>query len=258
MADFRCYAPRAAPGDETITLNPEETRHLIRVNRARPGAVVSLFDGRGNEWTGRLLADDTREAVLRVENHAVIPPPPCPVTLAQALPKGKTMDLIVRKATELGVAGIAPLVTARTEVRLDAARGETKTGKWEQAAVEAAKQSGNSHLPRIAPVQSLVEFLETASPGELRLAGSLHPGARHLKSILAGEMDAGRWPPPGACWLIGPEGDFTAEEMAAILAAGFHPVTMGRWVLRCETAAVSALSILGHELEAPWGNICDG
>ena len=250
MPDFRCFAPHAAAGESRITLSPEESRHLVRVNRARTGAEVSVFDGRGNEWVCELVSTG-KEAVLETRTHAVLPPPPCPVILAQALPKGKTMDQIVRKATELGVAEIVPLLTARTEVRLDAARGETKTDKWEQTAVEAAKQSGNSRLPVIAPVQSLSDWLAAARLPDLRLVGSLHPGARHLRSVVDELRSANAFPPSSAGWVIGPEGDLTPEEMEALLSAGCKPVTFGRAVLRCDTAAITALGILHYELEAP-------
>lgn len=252
MPDFRCFTPDAPPEARAITLSPGETRHLVTVNRARPGAPVTAFDGKGNEWECVLSESrDQGGAVLRVRAHCRHPPPACPVTLAQALPKGKAMDLIVRKATELGAAEIVPLITERTEARLDAARRENKGDKWGQTVIEAAKQSGNSHPPRVAPVQSLERFLAEAQPGGLALIGSLRPEARHLRSIVEEWRGAGRFPPAKTCWLIGPEGDFTPAEMEAALAAGFLPVSFGRRVLRCETAAVHALSILNYELEAP-------
>jgi len=283
-------AHAAADTVDELTLPADESHHLVVVNRARRGDPVVAFDGRGREWQCELLRDSKNAAVLRVvSTRQAAPPLPCEITLAQALPKGAAMDAIVRKATEIGAARIVPLESERTQVHLlaDGGRGEKKTDKWRVAAIEAAKQCGNPWLPEIAPVQNATEFMRAAAaaaagsaefplggrreaspkpPGgnsalpdspaalgayDLRLVASLHPGARTLKNVLADfRIDCHR-APKKALWLIGPEGDFSPAEMSTAMESGFTPVTLGPLVLRCETAAIYALSILSHELQSP-------
>ena len=260
MPDFRSHCPTPAHAADTIrelTLSADESHHLVVVNRARRGDPVVAFDGRGREWQCELSRDSKNAAVLRVlSTRQAAHPLPCEITLAQALPKGSAMDAIVRKATEIGAARIVPLESERTQVHLDAGREDKKTDKWRVAALEAAKQCGNPWLPEIAPIQNATAFMRAAaataaSPcaaDNLRLVASLYPDARSLKTILA--SFAGKPPPKKALWLIGPEGDFSPAEMSVAAESGFVPVTLGPLVLRCETAATYALSILSYELRS--------
>lgn len=254
MADFRVFIPLLPPaGADLLALPAAETHHLVNVNRARVGDPVAAFDGTGLEWTCVLERVDGRKtAVLRVVSASRRAAPRCALTLGQGLPKGGTMDDIVRQATELGAAVIAPLATTRSELHLDPDRAEKKIEKWRVAAIEAAKQCGNPFLPRIDPVQSLAVFLASAPAreAELRLVASLHPGARSLRETLADFRAAheGR-APRSAAWLIGPEGDLTGDEVASALSNGWTPVSLGPLVLRCDTAAAYALSALRCETE---------
>ena len=159
------------------------------------------------------------------------------------------MDDIVRKATEIGAARIVPLASERTQVHFDADRSDKKIEKWQTAALEAAKQCGNPWLPEISPVQSATAFMESARGYDLKLIASLQPGAKSLKAVLAATTTALGRPPRSVVWLIGPEGDFTPAELSVARSAGFEPITLGPLVLRCETAAVYALSVLSYELQ---------
>ncbi len=254
MADFRVFLSFSPPLQiDVLALPPAETHHLVTVNRARVGSAVVAFDGSGREWACMLdRVDGRKSAVLRVVSARERTAPRCALVLGQGLPKGGTMDDIVRQATELGAALIAPLATARSELHLDADRAEKKIEKWRIAAIEAAKQCGNPFLPRIEPVRSAAAFLasEPVREAELKLVASLHPGARSLRETLADFRGAheGR-APRSAAWLIGPEGDLAGEEVAAALAAGWAPVSLGPLVLRCDTAAAYALSVLRCETE---------
>ncbi len=256
MPDFRVFfQPTAAPSSELaeISLSPAETHHLVNVNRARPGDPVVAFDGRGTEWACRLeRVEGKKNAVLRPLSVTTRPPLPCALVLGQGLPKGGTMDDIVRQSTELGAAVIAPLSTTRSEVHLDADRADKKLEKWRTVATEAAKQCGNPFLPRIEAIQTTPAFLAgtAARDAELRLVASLHPGARPLRTVLNEFRAAhsGR-APRSVAWLIGPEGDLTGEEVAAALSEGWQPVTLGPLVLRCDTAAAYALAALRCETE---------
>jgi 16S rRNA (uracil1498-N3)-methyltransferase len=220
----------------------------VAVNRAGRGATVVAFDGRGSEWICELSDADKRSARLKVRFAQKAKPMPWAITLGQALPKGGAMDAIVRKATEIGVSRIVPLESERTQVHLDADRSDRKIGKWQTAALEAAKQCGNPWLPEIAPVTAASAFMSSAKGYDLKLIASLQPGAKSLKSVLEQFRDSQNRAPRNVLLLIGPEGDFTQAEMGISRSSGFEPITLGPLVLRCETAAVYALSVLSYEL----------
>jgi 16S rRNA (uracil1498-N3)-methyltransferase len=248
MPDFRVYALPAVSDPKEILLSPDESHHLVAVNRAAAGATVVAFDGKGAEWICDLANADKRAAQLKVRFAQKAKPLPWRITLGQALPLGNAMDAIVRKATEIGVARIVPLESERTQVHLDGDRSDKKIGKWQTASLEAAKQCGNPWLPEIGPVTPAAAFMEAAKGYDLKLIASLQPGAKALKSVLASFRAAQHRAPLNVLWLIGPEGDFTPAEMGQSRTSGFEPITLGPLVLRCETAAVYALSVLSYEL----------
>jgi 16S rRNA (uracil1498-N3)-methyltransferase len=251
MPDLRCFHRPSEIEPRELRLSSDESHHLAASNRARPGDTVVAFDGRGNEWVCECVSADRAQAVLRVRFHQKLAPLPYRITLAQALPKGRTMDDIVRRATELGVAAIAPLQSERTIVRVDSGAEEHKQDKWVAAAVEAAKQCGNPWLPEIAPIRSVEQFAaESTREQDLRLIASLQPGAQPLQTVLARHRAEKGRPPARVAWMIGPEGDFTTAEMATARNHGFEPVSLGPLVLRCETAAIFAVGILAYELQA--------
>jgi 16S rRNA (uracil1498-N3)-methyltransferase len=248
MPDFRAYAPDAPATAVEIVLPPAESHHLVAVNRCGRGDPVTAFDGRGREWITECTDASKSATVLRVKGTRQAPPRPHAITLAQALPKGATMDDIVRQATEVGAARIVPLLSERTQVHLDGERQDKKLEKWRVTAVEAAKQCGNPWLPEIAPVQPFAAFVAGAKDYDLKLVASLHGGATTLKHALAHHRARHPAPPRQALWLVGPEGDFSPAEMTTAITAGFQPITLGPLVLRSDTAAIYALSILGCEL----------
>lgn len=249
MPDFRAYAPAAAATATEIRLTPEESHHLVTVNRCGRGDPVTAFDGHGREWLTECTDPSKSAAVLRVKESRQAKPLPHEITLGQALPKGSTMDDIVRQATEIGTARIVPLLSERTQVHLDGDRAEKKIEKWCTIAIEAAKQCGNPWLPEITAIQNLATFIPSAKDYDLKLVASLHGGAASLKKSLAHYAAKHGHPPRKMLWLVGPEGDFSPAEMTAAITAGFQPVTLGPLVLRSDTAAVCALSILSYELQ---------
>lgn len=249
MPDFRVFCAPASAEPATLELSPEESHHLIAVNRAQPGNTVVAFDGRGHEWISELVASRRDAAVLKVRFKQKRPPLPYAITLGQALPKGQYMDAIVRKATEIGAARIAPLLSERTQVHLADERQEKKLAKWHTDALEAAKQCGNPFLPEILPVQTAAAFMEEARGYDLKLIASLQPGAASLRTVLQNFQAQQQRAPKNVLWLVGPEGDFSAAELSTARSCGFAAVTLGPLVLRCETAATYALSILSYELQ---------
>ena len=251
MPDFRAYCtpPTAEPAE--LMLSADESHHLITVNRARAGDTVVAFDGRGTEWICELTNQRKNAAVLKVRFRQKAKPLSYEITLGQALPKGPSMDAIVRKATEIGAARVVPLESERTQVHLEGDRSDKKIEKWQTAALEAAKQCGNPFLPEITPVQQASAFMEGARGYDLKLIASLQPGAKSLKTVLAAFQAAQGRTPKKVLWLVGPEGDFTPAELSQARTCGFEPITLGPLVLRCETAATYALSVLSYELQNP-------
>ncbi|MFL6543134.1 MAG: RsmE family RNA methyltransferase, partial [Chthoniobacterales bacterium] len=168
----------------------------------------------------------------------------CRITLGQAIPKGKNMDLIVQKAVEIGAAEIVPIISDRTIVRLDGGETAQKQSKWQTIAIEAAKQCGQNWLPEVQPPRTLPQFFATKSRFDLQLIGSLQSDALHLKQILADQPSR----PASVLMLIGPEGDFTPAELNLARSHGSRPMTLGPIILRVETAAIYCLSVLSYEL----------
>jgi len=229
--------------DHDPALTGDEARHLSQVLRVRPGETITVFDGCGRRAAAEVLTVSRDRVSLRI-GDVLTPPAPLPtITLAQAIPKGKNMDLIVQKAVELGVAAIQPLVTRNTVVQ----PGEGKSEKWRRNALEACKQCGQDTLPHIADPLPFDRWLARGAgvppaANPLRLIASLAPGAKPLREVLRAHPGT-----TAATLLVGPEGDFTKEETQQALDAGFLPVSLGGIVLRVETAALFCLSALRYE-----------
>jgi len=212
---------------------------------------VTVFDGAGREASGKIAVADAKAVGLRLSPSTKSPCLPCAITLAQAVPKGKNMDLIVQKAVELGASAVSPILSARTIVHLDAAEMDKKRAKWRETALEACKQCGQNRLPDIAAPCPPKEFFERAEPSELMLIASLQPDARPIKSVIGDFVAAHSRLPRSATVLVGPEGDFTPAEISLAKSHGCLPITLGQIILRTETAAIYCLSVLAHELFTP-------
>jgi 16S rRNA (uracil1498-N3)-methyltransferase len=219
-------------------LDEEESRHASQVLRLRVGDVLEVFDGQGRRAEGEIATITKHQVSLRLKQETFSVATSPAITLVQAVPKGKTFEWIVEKAVELGVTEVIPLVTRHTVVQYDAEDGLKKMAKWQRVAMEACKQCGQDHLPRIHAPITWSAWLPRPHQG-LRIIASLADGAVSLRSLLEAEGAFHH-----ATILIGPEGDFSAQETAQALAAGFHPVTLGQIILRAETAAIFALSAL--------------
>jgi 16S rRNA (uracil1498-N3)-methyltransferase len=236
---------------DTLALTGSEAHHARDVLRMKRGEKLVLFNGRGREITAEIVDLGGGEIRLRKLHEAETPPLRCRIVLGQAVPKGKNMDLIVQKAVEIGAAEIAPIISDRTIVQVDSGSAGQKQSKWQQIAIEAAKQCGQNWLPRVHVPMKLAEFFDTATPNagfDLRLIGSLQPDAQHLKKILADYSSERAHRPQSALMLVGPEGDFTPAELALARRHGCRPITLGPIVLRVETAAIYCLSVLSYEL----------
>ena len=208
-------------------------------SRLRVGEALTLFNGAGGEYAASIdAARGGRLTVAVGEPRAVERESPLTLTLAQGVSRGERMDLVVQKATELGVSGIVPLFTERSVVRLGAQQAERKLNHWRAIAIAACEQSGRNRLPKVAPPVSLAEVLRSGSDGSTRLL--LSPGATATLGDVPRPLSA-------VTVLIGPEGGLAQAEQEAAVAAGFKPVRLGPRVLRTETAAIAALTVLQLE-----------
>jgi 16S rRNA (uracil1498-N3)-methyltransferase len=259
-----------APQDwnpDALILRGPEAHHARDVLRLQPGGRVVVFNGRGHEITAEITKVTREEIHLRKMHEARVPPLPCQITLAQAIPKRKNMDLIVQKAVEIGAAVIAPLVSERTIVHLESKEAAQKQAKWQQVAIEAAKQCGQNWLPTVQLPKTLREFFDVVAalvpsaesldrrsprraPLQLRLIGSLQSDAVHLKTVLSDYEHEHHARPTSVLMCIGPEGDFTPAELNLARSHGCRPITLGPIILRVETAAIYCLSVLSYELLA--------
>jgi 16S rRNA (uracil1498-N3)-methyltransferase len=231
-----------------LVLSGSEAHHARDVLRMKRGERAVVFNGRGREVTAEIVDLGRDEIRLRKLHETETPPLRCRIALAQAIPKGKNMELIVQKAVEIGASEIFSLISERTIVDLDAKEAEQKQAKWQQIAIEAAKQCGQNWLPQVHPPRKLKDFFAQQGAFDLRLIGSLQPDAVHLKKILADYADQHRHLPTNVLMLVGPEGDFTPAELALAKSHGCLPITLGPIILRVETAAIYCLSVLSYEL----------
>jgi 16S rRNA (uracil1498-N3)-methyltransferase len=261
----RFYLPPNEWRSDMLVLEGTEAHHARNVLRMERGDKAVLFDGRGREMTAEITSLDGAQVQLLKLHEAQTPPLRCHITLAQAIPKGKNMDLIVQKAVEIGAGEIAPLISERTIVNLDPAVAGQKQAKWQQVAIEAAKQCGQNWLPQVHPPRKLKDFFDPVATGlwpvgkkatshsdvatfDLRLIGSLQSDAVNLKKILVEYSSQHHERPASVLILIGPEGDFTPAELSLARSQGCRPITLGPIILRVETAAIYCLSILSYEL----------
>src|SRR3989440_682613 len=233
-----------------LVLGESEVHHARDVLRLEPGERVVVFNGRGHEITAEITKVTREEIQLRKLHAARVPPLRCQITLAQAIPKGKNMDLIVQKAVELGAAEIAPIISDRTIVHLQDKEAIQKQEKWQQVAIEAAKQCGQNWLPTVQVPRKLADFFDVVAPLQLRLIGSLQSDAMHLKTVLSEYEREHHARPASVLMCIGPEGDFTPAELNLARSHGCRPITLGPIILRVETATIYCLSVLSYELLA--------
>jgi 16S rRNA (uracil1498-N3)-methyltransferase len=248
----RFFAPPEVCRANVFDLPEREARHAAQVLRLEPGDALTVLDGAGAVLECRVEAATRRAVRVAVQSRVRRPAPPAALTLAQAIPKGPAFDTIVQKATELGAARIVPVLSERVVVQVRPADGPAKVEKWRQIAIESVKQCGSPWLPEIVPPISLKELLaRPPAADDLALVASLEPDARDLRTVVAETCRATGRPPRSALVWIGPEGDFTPDEYAAIRATGAQPISLGPLVLRADTAAICALALVRHELAAP-------
>jgi 16S rRNA (uracil1498-N3)-methyltransferase len=245
----RFYLPPDQCRSDRLRLDGREAHHALHVLRLKRGERVTVLDGAGSEFLCDVESAAKDSLTLAVKEKKSTPALPCSITLLVAVPKGKLIESIIQKAVELGAHRIVPLLTERVVMHLDDDGAEAKREKWQTVAIEAIKQCGAAWLPKVEAPMTIADFLARGETIELALAGSLQTERRHPREwILEFQKLHGRPPQTAAAW-IGPEGDFTLDELKTIEAAGARPITLGRLTLRVETAAIYCLSFLNYELQ---------
>ncbi|HEX4647400.1 MAG TPA: 16S rRNA (uracil(1498)-N(3))-methyltransferase [Steroidobacteraceae bacterium] len=243
----RVYLDAPLSAGARVTLAGSAARHVTRVLRLRPGQALVLFNGGGGEYAATIEAVQGEKVVVAVgDARAIERESPLSLTLAQGVSRGERMDLVVQKATELGASRIVPVLTERSVVRLSAPEGRRKVEHWRAIVIAACEQSGRNRLPRLAPPLALADFLRSPesaryAAGDVGAGGTirllLSPAAAPRLDEVPGRGDA-------LTVLIGPEGGLSEAEEQAALDAGFTAVHLGPRVLRTETAAIAALTLL--------------
>lgn len=239
----RFHVPEAAPGAR-VSLPEHSAHHAREVLRLRSGAPVRIFDGAGLEFEA-ILDVVTRSGVSAKLAGLVAARPESPLRLTLALSplKGDRMELVIQKATELGVAAIRPVVTARTDAVARPALKGSRQDRWDKVASGAAEQCGRAVVPDVAPACTLAQFLAEPADGALRLLFDETPGQAALSGLPR--------PSAGVLALVGPAGGWEAHEIERLTAAGFRRVSFGPRVLRAETAAIALVTAL----QMLWGDL---
>ncbi len=248
MSLARFYIQPAAWQVPALVLENEEANHCVSVMRHRVNDKIIVFNGEG-DWAEALIKVATAKRVeLEVLLVKQTPKPRVQITLFQAIPKSSNMELIIEKAVELGVNVITPVMTERTVVKLDTKEALKKQTKWQRLALESCKQCGQNWLPEVQTPQSFYQALEKLPKHELRVIAAIQEDALSLKEILANQIEKHK--PVSVLLCIGPEGDFTQLEYTSARSHHCLPMTLGKIIMRVETAAMYGLSVLRHELGA--------
>jgi 16S rRNA (uracil1498-N3)-methyltransferase len=243
MRTIRSFLDQPLAVGQRFALPEATTNHLVRVLRLQVGDSCVLFNGDGHDYEARFASLQKRGAeVAVVARQAVDRESPLRITLAQGIARGEKMDWILQKATELGVAVVAPVLTDRTEVKLDHERSDKKLAHWRGVCAAACEQSGRARLPQLLEPQSLAAFA-AADRNPRRYA--LDPEAGATLPQLAFPADA------QLTIAIGPEGGFSERDLALLKAAGYEGLRLGPRILRTETAGPAAIAAI-NALYGDW------
>lgn len=246
MTKPRIYFPHIMVEGQAYHLGKEHLRYLRDVLRASAGERLILFDGEGNEYDAHLQCFTDKGAFIEIERKQYLPAhdDTYHITLLQALPKAGTMDFIVQKATELGVAKIVPFVAVRSVPHLTPQKRLEKVVRWRKIALEASRQNRRTRLPEIDEICSLGDALARTEGMDEKIMLWEEERQVELTTILkTGRFREAR----EISIVIGPEGGFTVEEADEARCAGFFTASMGTKILKVDTAVVAALTMVQYE-----------
>lgn len=220
-----------------ITLYSDDAAHISRVLRGKAGDILTVCDGKGNDYTAEITSVSDKSVTLEIkETFVTKSEPSVRITLYQGLPKGDKIETIIQKCVELGVCGIVPVNTERCIVKIDKNKENKKMERWRKIAESAAKQSGRGIIPSVGQVVSFENALKEASS----MDGAVIPYELEEKNGLKSFLDGFKG--ESLAVFIGPEGGFSIDEIEKAVKSGVVPVTLGKRILRTETAGMAAVA----------------
>jgi len=240
----RLFLPPELLIPDQIIITGDQARHLSLVLRVKPGDNLTIFDGSGYKYDCTIIKCHKKEVIAeRTKKEPYSVESPISITLVQGIAKGEKMDLIIQKATELGVSKVVPVITEHSDVR-----HTEKAARWRKIALSASQQSGRDMIPEIYEPLFYKEFLHTdfGNGGLEKFAGIIFSEeykARNLKQVLRRFQGTKH-----ITILVGPEGGFAEEEVTGAVERGFIEASLGPRILRTETAPIAAISIIQYEL----------
>ena len=229
---------------EKPVITGDEAHHCFRVMRKKVGDHITIFDGNGRKAEARISAISRSESYLELLQTIRFPATLPSLEVAVGIPKGKSFDLILQKAVEMGVNRIQPLVSDQGSVRFKASEAFSKQDKWQRTLLEACKQCGQNFLPKVMVPMLLDDYLREIEPGGTQIVAALNSEAKTLKALFR-EQEV----PERVVMMVGPEGDFSADEYQRIFESGFAPVSLGELVLRTETAVLWMAAAVRYQFQ---------
>ncbi|MBU2054315.1 MAG: 16S rRNA (uracil(1498)-N(3))-methyltransferase [Proteobacteria bacterium] len=240
----RIYLPRPLKTGDVCAAAADQARYLRAVLRMREGDPLLVFNGSGREYEAVIRQATAEGTTLIITGELNAPEGLIEITLCQAVPKAEKMEAIIRHATELGASRIIPFVAKRSVPRWPAEKSPLKRARWQKIAVEASRQCGRADIPEIGEIVTFEQMLLSARPEGLNLIFWEEESARGVREVL---RDPGQTGMTSFLLVIGPEGGFEKDEIDLALQAGFFSVSLGKRVLRVDTAAVAVLAVIQYE-----------
>lgn len=242
MSDTRIFQAAALASGQTLTLDPQASHHLARVMRAQAGEHIIIFNGQGGEFTARICTIGKRAITVMIGNYrAQAIESPCKIHLGQAISKSASMDLIIQKAVELGVHSITPVISQRCSIKTNSLVLDKRRQHWQAIAINACEQCGRNTIPTINTAITLTTYLQQANADTKLILDPAGKRSLNAAPTTATSLD----------YLVGPEGGFSPTEIQLACQYGCIAISLGPRTLRCETAALTALSLFQYR----WGDL---
>jgi 16S rRNA (uracil1498-N3)-methyltransferase len=250
----RIYSPDALENKATCELGPDNLKYIKQVMRLKQGNKINVFDGFGQEFEAVIKGFTPKTVFIELGKRIPLADKEIRITLAQAIPKAGKMDTIVKSAAELGADEIIPFDATRSVSRIAGEKSSLKVARWQKIAGEAARCCHSSHIAKVSKVSSFEDMLTSASGNALRLIFWEEESQKTIKDILTDETFAAT---KDFFIVVGPEGGFSKDEVTMAKESGFVSVSLGKQILKVETAAVAIISIIQYE-KGIFGNRSQG
>ena len=241
---YRFFVPSEWLQHDRISLDGQVAHQLSRVLRLKPGDEIELLDNSGAAWRVQLLEVSPRQCLAdRLRCHYPDTEPPVPLILYQGLPGGRKLDLVLQKSTELGATRIVPVLASRSVKAERPEAGGGRLERWRRIVQEAAEQSGRARLPEVSDIVTLDRAIQDIDAGDLCLVGALDDNVPGIRDVLESHHL-----PAAVRIFVGPEGGFDDDELALLRSGRVVSVSLGRRILRTETAGLAMLTVVGYAL----------